>query len=376
MYYDTHEIGYDEVKDVREICANERAGLIYNNSKGQNDEIIFNEVRDFYGDICCYCPVECDEHSLGGSMARFNTVQREFSYYDLNQRFKILFNSLSEDAEDGKQGVMFHDEIINDESELLGTSQESAEIINDLWKSFNDDNKKLYHSSFALKKTDAKKEGYKYKNMLMFSEGYYYKMHYKIPLKTVSMSISKDNGITYDIFSIDTGETETLKIKTIYENSLSLNDKLTLYNRVNNKFYYLTVSKIFTKFYFECTVKNEDLSTGFKDDIGSFEDVFLIKRRPGTPEYAKLIKDGSCTYYWRNIIANGIEQNDSEAYPFTNGAFYINKQINFFLRRQDPNKYNIGTPLSDQVNYVPDGEFLPDDFYDNEYYDSEEIETC
>ena len=376
MYYDTHEIGHNEVKDVREICANERAGLIYNNSKGQNDEIIFNEVRDFYGDICCYCPVECDEHSLGGSMARFNTVQREFSYYDLNQRFKILFNSLSEDTEDGKQGVMFHDEIINDESELLGTSQESAEIINDLWKSFNDDNKKLYHSSFALKKTDAKKEGYKYKNMLMLSEGYYYKMHYKIPLKTVSMSISKDNGITYDIFSIDTGETETLKIKTIYENSLSINDKLTLYNRANNKFYYLTVSKIFTKFYFECTVKNEDLSTGFKDDIGSFEDVFLIKRRSGTPEYAKLIKDGSCTYYWRNIIANGIEQNDSEAYPFTNGAFYINKQINFFLRRQDPDKYNIGTPLSDQVNYVPDGEFLPDDFYDNEYYDSEEIETC
>lgn len=381
MYDDVNEMGIEEVKDVREICANDRNGLLYKHIEKNsdeddktvyNDEIIFNETRDFYGDICCYCPVECDEHSLGGSMARFNTVQREFSYYDFDPYFKSCFNSLLEDANKKEEGVMFHDEIIDDESELL----ETGRIINDLWESFNSNDKKLYHSSFSLKNTDATKEGYKYKNMLKFSEGYYYKMHYKIPLKTVSMSISKDNGITYDIFSIDTGETETLKIKTIYENSLSINDKLTLYNRVNNKFYYLTVSKIFTKFYFECTVKNEDLSTGFKDDIGSFEDVFLIKRKPGTPEYAKLIKDGSCTYYWRNVIANGIEQNDSEAYPFTNGAFYINKQINFFLRRQDPDKYNIGTPLSDQVNYVPDGEFLPDDFYDNEYYDSEEIETC
>jgi hypothetical protein len=244
-----------------------------------------------------------------------------------------------------------------------------------LWKAFNDVDKKLYHSSFDLKEGDKEKEKYKYKDMLNLSEGYYYKMHYKIPLKTVSRSISKDNGITYEIFSIEPID-KILKIKTTYENSLSVNDKLTLYNRTNNRFYYLTVSKIITKFCFECTVKNEDLSVGFSDEIGNLDDVFLIKRKQGTPEYAKLIKDSSCTYYWRDIIANGIESDDSEEYPFTNGAFYINKQINFFLRRQDPNKYNIGTPIYGQIDYVPDGEFLPDDFYDNQYYDSEEIETC
>ena len=30
--------------------------------------------------------------------------------------------------------------------------------------------------------------------------------------------------------------------------------------------------------------------------------------------------------------ANGVEE-----YPFTNGAFYINKRIDIYVRRQDPN---------------------------------------
>ena len=358
------------LKDARSICAENRKGLPYAHGENSfNDEIIFNETRDFYGDICCYCPVECDETSLGYSMARFNTVQRELAFYpdDFNS---VYFNSLAEDYKD-TNGVMFHDEIIDDESEILGTDSESRDNIKDLWKSFNE-TRIFNHSSFHL--TSGKDE-YKYENMLKFREGYYYKMHYKIPLKTVSRSISKDNGITYDIFSIEPID-KGLKIKTIYENSLSINDKLTLYNRTNNKFYYLTVSEIITKFCFKCTVKNEDLSVGFSDEIGSFDDFFLIKRRPGTPEYAKLIKDGSCTYYWRDVIANGIEQSDSNVYPFTNGAFYIKRQLNFFLRRQDPYKYGIGAVEPAQLNYVPKGETLPEDFYDNQYYDSEEIETC
>ena len=89
-----------------------------------------------------------------------------------------------------------------------------------------------------------------------------------------------------------------------------------------------------------------------------------------------MIKDGSCRYYWRNIISNGIEDGDSKVYPFTNGAFYVNKQINFFLRRQDPHGENLGKLVQGQMDFTPKGEKLPDDYYDNLYYDSEEIETC
>ena len=138
----------------------------------------------------------------------------------------------------------------------------------------------------------------------------------------------------------------------------------------------MTVNEIYTRYYFKCSVKNENLSDGFGDEINSIDQVSLIKRSANTPEYAKIVKDGSCAYYWRNILSNGIEQNDSNIFPFTNGAFYVNRQINFFLRRQDPYKENLGTVTTAQFDYVPDGEELSIDFYDNKYYDSEEIVTC
>jgi hypothetical protein len=191
------------------------------------------------------------------------------------------------------------------------------------------------------------------------------------------MSINKDEGITYDLFSIEASDGDLL-IKTVYENGLTINDKLTLYNKTKNKFYYLTVTEIYTKFYFKCSVKNENLSEGFEDEIDRRDEVSLIKRGLGTPEYAKLIKDGSCRYYWREVLSNGIEQNDSKIYPFTNGAFYINRNINFYLRRQDPEKQNLAAipTAKNRMDYVSEGEFLPDSFYETQYYDSEEIKIC
>jgi hypothetical protein len=365
------------LNDVRDICAGNQRGLKYEDG----DEVKFDETRDYYGDIAYYCQVECDEYSLGSVMCRFNTVQREIA--DYSEFNGGIFNSLSEDILSGKIGVMFHDEIIDDESGGMASKPGYICGIDNLYLAFDETKHKqcggfppavlnLYHSSYHLKNSDEKNK-YKLRDMTSFKEGYYYKMHYKIPLKTVSMSISSDKGITYDLFSIEPIDGD-VKVKTVYENDLTLNDKLTLYDKTNNKFYYLTVTDIYTKFYFKCSVKNEDLTEGFNGDI-ELGEVVLVKRSTYTPEYAKLIKDGSCTYYWRNIVANGIEQDDSKTYPFTNGAFYINRQINFFLRRQDPQKEYLGMTNAD-FDYTPDGELLPLEYYENQYYDSEEIETC
>jgi hypothetical protein len=103
----------------------------------------------------------------------------------------------------------------------------------------------------------------------------------------------------------------------------------------------------------------------------------LLKKHPETPYYARLIKDGSCRYCWREIKSNGFEDED-KIYPFTNGAFYITKQINFFLRRQDPNKQNLGIH-NKAYDFTRDGEYI-EDYYDNiyteTYYESDEIEEC
>lgn len=375
--------------DVRDICAGKNYGLRYHeqdNKKYAIDEINFNETSKYYGDIVCYSPVECDETSLQSVMARFNTVQREISYYDksipkyqgickgsCDWRNSFFNNIIKEDS--GKteaMGVLFHDEIIDDEI----NSVEDITDASTMWEKFNNNTPILYHSSFHLSSGDTKKDDYKFSGMTSLNEGYYYKMHYKIPLKTISSTLNSDNGINYELFNISKSDEEDLLIKTTNENDLSLNDKLILYDKVDNRFYYLTVSEIYTKFYFKCSVKNENLKAGFSGSVKDIEAYSLNKKSLGTPDYAKIIKDGSCRYYWRNIISNGIEENDSKVYPFTNGAFYVNRNINFFLRRQDPEKENLAIVEEGSFDYVPEGEKLPLSFYDDQYYDSEEIEVC
>ena len=52
------------------------------------------------------------------------------------------------------------------------------------------------------------------------------------------------------------------------------------------------------------------------------------------------MKDGSCRFIWKNIIQNGYDNNsDIEHYPFMNGRLYVNKHIDLFVKRQDPNEY-------------------------------------
>ena len=58
----------------------------------------------------------------------------------------------------------------------------------------------------------------------------------------------------------------------------------------------------------------------------------------GCPSYAKVLKDGTCRVIWRDILNNGFNKSDDsvEEYPYTNGAFYINKRFDIYVRRQDP----------------------------------------
>ena len=57
------------------------------------------------------------------------------------------------------------------------------------------------------------------------------------------------------------------------------------------------------------------------------------------PKYADEIQPN--VFLWRPVLRVG-DQGATEIpdYPFTNGALYIHKDINFFLRRQDPEGIN------------------------------------
>jgi hypothetical protein len=59
------------------------------------------------------------------------------------------------------------------------------------------------------------------------------------------------------------------------------------------------------------------------------------------PSHCKVLKDGTCRVIWRDVLNNGFNMNDKtvEEYPFTNGAFYVNRRIDLYLRRQDPHDF-------------------------------------
>jgi hypothetical protein len=66
-----------------------------------------------------------------------------------------------------------------------------------------------------------------------------------------------------------------------------------------------------------------------------------------TPIYAKYC-EGNKKFVWRNIIQPSKLTQDSDLYDntFTNGCFYIEKNVNFFVKRQDPiGKYGLSMPM-------------------------------
>jgi hypothetical protein len=74
------------------------------------------------------------------------------------------------------------------------------------------------------------------------------------------------------------------------------------------------------------------------------------------PHYAYEVGENSNVFLWRDVLNVGNKDTvELTQYPFANGHFYINKEINFFLKRQDPFGYN-GLYAS---------ELYPNDIYGN-----------
>ena len=70
------------------------------------------------------------------------------------------------------------------------------------------------------------------------------------------------------------------------------------------------------------------------------------------PNYAFRI--GNNQFLWRNIINIGEVSSTLPEYLFTNNTFYINKKVDFFLKRQDPHKNNsVGLYTGNIANSFP-----------------------
>lgn len=293
-----------------------------------SEEIWFDNDINYYGDLCYYDNYNAVERVIQPMLNRVNTAQRESIRSKTgNDRFtEFLYDDIEYDDYDTRN--IF----------------------------------KIKNGSFL--QCNSKKEGY------------YYIPHYQIPIR----SFDKLRTIMPDflsIMSLVNNNDKTTTITTLEKHFLSPGDKSMIYDTVTNKYYYCTTvkgtrdnPKVYT-----CTIADEqgkqtsdiDGDKLFNDDGITRYKLFKIDNLD-VPSYARVLKDGTCRFIWRDILNNGFNTADKtlEEYPFTNGAFYINKRIDLYLRRQDPNNLyglysdddvpGIAPPIEDENNYVKEEE--------------------
>ena len=334
--------------DVRKLGKYGENGLNMQVINGDNfsnfdekDEIDIDTCDCFYGDLCCYSPSEALETSIQPVMDRFNTAQRELTKSDAS------YSAFSEVA---------YDEIINDEATV----------------GYMDS----YNIEHSIKRTyDA----------LPRKEGYYYKMHYNIPIKIISDTVTNEDALQHELtaFVVINTSSSLYRICTKEINDFSLNDKVTLYDLQQNRAYQCVIDKILTSRKFECVIFDEHNQTVDFSNIADLSNFIIVAKDEITPVYANLLMDGSLKYCWRDITNTGLIEDDNiETYPFVNGAFYINRPINLYLRRQDPHD-ELGTNVivaenNNNISYEPKGEKVYEDTntQENNYVDKKNMKEC
>ena len=320
----------------------------------ENDITI--DFDEFYGDVVEYDISKATETVIGNVFHRFNTEQRE----TWNQDFQhIKQDAITSDDYDDANGTgnAFKVEtyFLNNVKNSIDTSGSSGNMM--------------------------------YGNIS--PEGYYYNPHMRIKLKEndsiVSTSIAKSINYTnpniesvkkYLLFKED-GTIETYSNRYDAENAKNGDELIVLQDYhydvtitapVNYGFY----KGDYIAFYHKNTssivwgeivkVNNLDITIRINGvdmeqygiinkslfDPYSAERVFYaFWSENNTPIYAKYC-EGNKKFVWRNIIQPSKLTQDSDLYDntFANGCFYIEKNVNFFVKRQDPiGKYGLSMPM-------------------------------
>ena len=310
MSYMCNDSGY--TNNINKLTYEKENGLnveAINGERGENrieeDEVSFSDDIHYYGDISYYDNYNAIERHIQPIMHRVNTAQRE-AYYSQSTQYSNTYT---------------YDEIQYDDYDLT--------------------------ERFTVRKYTVDGANNK-------PEGYFYVPHYEIPIRTFGLLNTTMPDFLTMRSLIHNGNDGTISITTLQNHHLTKGDKAILYDKPNRKCYYCTTvdGKNDTYKTFTCKVADKygkdaqlfipNLITGLtseEDGFGDISDYALFKMdNIDAPSYARILEDGTCRVIWRNVLNNGfsVDKDEIEEYPFTNGAFYINKRIDIYLRRQDP----------------------------------------
>ena len=273
---------------------------VYHREEGKDldDTVNYYYNNNFYGDLCYYCPSIGSEVVIQDVDYRFNTYQREHS-----NELRLNYSNIKQDDYD-----------TND---------------------FSDAN---YLECKTIK------TGSQY-------EGYYYKPHYEIQIKSIGNNLNEQSPKIFTIRYITNNNGE-FKIFTNENNYIEKDDIILMYLNGSNVDWDGITNDVTLRFKvtnvigyreFICMLDetfgiDSDKNVAYSHlNYGNKSYFRVLKKDMTIPSYATFLLDGSCKFVWRDIIQNGFD-NDSniESYPFTNGCLYVMKDIDFFLKRQNP----------------------------------------
>ena len=257
---------------------------------------ISNET--FFGDLVELSPYTLEETVLEKVYHRFNTAQREYcndnEFYDID-----------------------YDDIIFDDFDI---PQEQE----------------------GYQKFTARRVGYCRVNNTttgnefpgnLAAEGYYYQAHHKIKLREYSSETSwgSNQRVSFTL-SEPNNEGNVYYIETAKNYYFNVKDPVILYNKNTMKRLGGEIVSVEGKNYTEIGIKAE------LEEGKTLKDYLLFKVNPIRPSTAYDLDDGTGRYVWRDFLPAEEMTLDDELYdvPFVNGAHYIHKNINFYVRRQDP----------------------------------------
>ena len=311
------------------------------------NEVWYEMDKHYYGDLCYYDSYNAIERHIDYVMHRFNSAQRESVRSQSGNYFKNYII----------------DEIAHDDYDVMSEFEVSA---------FTND--------------------YVCNN---FKEGYYYIPHYEIPIKTFDklQQVMPDFLSIREMKQMKNMGNNVYQFTTLEQHFLSVGDKAIIYDSVQDKYYNLiTISgnndnyRVVTCNVFDeetnkptpitylsgddkTQVVIENLSTKVTINGVELYDYKMFKMdNLDCPSYARVLKDGTCRVIWRDILNNGFNQSDDsvEEYPYTNGAFYVNKKVDIYVRRQDPyDEYwlysehdvdGVSVDVAQEDNYIKDAD--------------------
>ena len=305
-------------------------GKTLGNGEDTTVEIDYDSNLYFYGDIAYYDSANATETVVQPILHRFNTAQRE--------------------SVNSKKGMKFRqfniDEMVSDDLDASGAFKISTV------------------SSYSKYSEDSNKR----------KEGYYYNPHYEIPIRTFGRlaSLTPDFLTIRSITKKDGGDT---LVNVIEKHFLTKGDKAMLMyidpDTGKQTYYTLVTESAPTYRSFTCKIYDEKWNEVSLRQIlpsSSYRlDYTLFKIDNIATEGASLLKDGTCRFVWRPVLQNGDADDAAiEQYPFTNGAFYVNKGIDIMVRRQDPDdRYGLYAEIdiigniedaNDEDNYAKEDE--------------------